>query len=354
MSYAPSVLADCPDIQLELNNYFVNCNSASLEEATPVFDFLMSSINRSGYSQQVAPGQGKLRNIVLRYSQRILESEVTQPGTCERSCDATTKRGDLTTTCSIDPCQYWEVQEHINVQDFREACRNNFDIVNEKLMAMMSVLRRKIATAMTEELIALIGPWNAMVEGTNGNYLEVQTLKTGSEDISPNAFEEIQAAIMQTQYCNGSVIFSGRDLWKYYRLMLAGCCSNQGLALGEILAQYGQAVMYDARLQKAFADASKAIVVQPGSVQVVTYNENDNGIAGAAGITTGANYQSMLIFDPKTGLPIDLTLKDECPGDISIFMRANTKLCGLPDDLYAPGDDMEGVVYVNGIDVVNA
>lgn len=352
MAYAPSALSECPDIQVELNRFFENCNSAMMMESAPLYDFLLSPVNRGAYSQAVAPGQGKLKTIVYRYDQRLLESEVTEPGTCDRTCTATTKRGDLTGSCTIDPCDYLEVEELIEAQDFTYACRNNFDIVNTKMMIMMNALERRMATRLAAEAVAGVGNWNALVDNVTADFLQVQTLKTGSTDINPSAFEDIDLAFKQTQYCNGAAIFAGTTLSKYYRLMLAGCCSNQGLDLAEILSLYGQAVMYDYRVQNAFGDADKAIAIQPGSVQVVTYNENDNGIAEAAGVQWGANYYKRIIFSPRTGLPIDLTLSDNC-GALSIFMRANAKVCFLPADLYAPGDDMEGVTYVNGIEVAN-
>lgn len=353
MGYAPSALAVCPDIQVELNNFFATCNSRFLREPTPLFDFMMSPVNRGGYSQAVAPGAGKLKTIVTRYSQRLLESEVTQPGGA-RSCTATTKRGDLTNECTIDPDDYWEVSEKIDVNDFTYACRNNFDIVSEKMTIMMNALVARVATDITSQVAALLGNWDVNVANVAADYLQVQTLKSiASGDISPNAFEKIDAALALTNYCNSAAIFSGTTLWEYYRLMLAGCCSQDGLSLDQILAQYGKAVMFDKRLHKALG-ANKALAIQPGSVQVVTYNQNDNGIAAAAGVTYGSNYQSQIVVDPQSGLPIDLTLKDECPGELHIFMRSTVKACGLPTDLFAPGDDMEGVTYVNGIQVVNS
>jgi len=354
MAYAPADLSICPDIQVELNQYFETCNSATMKESTPVFDFLMSPVNRGSFSQVVSPGQGKLKTVQYRYDQRLLEAEVTQPGSCDRSCTATTKRGDLTGSCEIDPCDFWEVEELIATQDFTYACRNNFDIVNAKMMAMMSALERKVATDATEQFAALLGNWSTLVANVTNDYLQVQTLKSiASGDVNPKAYAEIDLAFKQTQYCTTPVIFSGTTLYQYYRLMQAGCCATDGLALDEILRLYGTAVLYDYRLQLALADADKALAVQPGSVQVITYNENDNGIAEAAGVQWGANYYKRVIISPSTGLPIDFTLSDNC-GDLSIFMRANVKVCGLPTDLYAPGDIMEGVTYVNGIEVANS
>lgn len=354
MAYAPADLSVCPDIQVELNQYFQNCQSATLMESAPVYDFLMSPVNRGGFSQVVSPGQGKIKTVQLRYDQRLLEAEVTQPGSCDRSCVATDKRGDLTTTCEIDPCDFYEVSELIATQDFTYACRNNFDIVNAKILALISALDRKMATVLTAEFAALLGNWSTLVQDVTADYLQVQTLKTGSTDINPSAFQKIDLAMKQTQYCGGMAIFAGTTLYEYYRLMLAGCCADQGLDLAQILSRYGKFVDYDYRLTIALAgDNDKAIAVQPGSVQVITYTENNNGIAEAAGVQWGANYYKRVITSPFSGMPMDLTLSDNC-GNLSIFVRANAKVCGLPTDLYAPGDIMEGVTYVNGIEVANS
>lgn len=357
MGYAPSALQECPNIQAELNDFFATCNSRFLREPTPLFDFAMSPVNRGGFSQAVSPGQGKVKTYELRFSQRILESAVTQPGSIDRSCTATTKRGDLLSTCEIDPADYFRVEEKIGVNDFIYACRNDFDIIAEKLTMMMNVLMARVATDVAEQIITLKGNWNKIVSGVDGSdFLVVKTLKDGTtQDLSGLAFEEIDAAFMQTQYCAGQAIFSGRDLWKYFRLMNASCCANDGLALDQVLAQYGKAILYDYRVEKAFGDPSKAIAIQPGSIQVVTHNMNGANLShkAAAGITYGTNYQSQIIFDPQSGFPVDLTMRDECPGELHIMMDANPKVCGLPTDLFAPGDNMEGVTYVNGIKVTN-
>ena len=356
MGYAPSAMPICPDVQVRLNDFFNTCNSAYFREPTPLFDFLMSPLNRSDYSQQVSPAPGKLKTIVTSYSQPILESEVTQPGGA-RSCTATTKRGKLTNECTIDPDDYWEVEGKIDIADYTYACENNTTLVEEQLTLLKNALVAKVATDITSQFVALLGDWEANVGDiatVAADYLQVQTLKSiASGDVSPMAFEKINAALALTNYCTGAAIFSGTALWEYYRLMQAGCCSQDGMALDQILAMYGQAVMFDKRMHKAVG-ANKAIAVLPGAVQVVTYNEAGNGIAGAAGVTVGANYQNQLIIDPQSGLPIDLTIKDECPGSLHIFMRATVKACGLPTDLYPPGHDMEGVTYVNGIQVVNS
>lgn len=320
----------------------------------PFFESLMSPANRSGYSQVVSPGGNKIKTLILTHSQRWLESQVTQPGSCVRSCVATTKRGELTSSCQIDPCDYWEASELIETNDFIYSCKTDEEYVAKKMQQMLDGLVRKVATDATSQSASLLNGWASDVTPVTGNNLIVQTLKSvASGDINPKAFADIDFAMQQNNFCLPTTIFAGSTLYKYYQLMQAGCCSNQGLDLEKVLALYGKAVVYDMRVSAAAGGNDFAWALLPGALQVATYNENYSRIPEAAGITVGTNYQKGVVFDPQTGLPVDLTLSDNC-GKLSIFMRANIKVCGLPEDLYAPGDRMEGVTGFAGIRVVNS
>lgn len=357
MSTSETMVA-CPDIQDSIDNNFQTCNSRGLTEPMPFFEFLNSELNRSGYSQKVSPGQGKLMRVQQTYTQRISESQVTQPGTAY-TCEAETKRGNLSTYCDIDPLDYYEVEELIVDTDFRRVCESNASIVAGKMNDMISALRRKTATVVTDQAVALIGGVNSTVASSDKvdvsgtDFYKIATKKSAAAggDIDPVALATIDYLNMQNAYCQQAPIFGG-EIYRYAQLMQAGCCAATGINLAEILRLYGKAIMYDKRVVAALGGPEYAIMPLPGALQIVWYNQNDNGIAEAAGISSGADYQKMIVFDPQTGMPIDLTLKDDC-GNLSIIMRANAKVCALPTDLFGPGDQMEGVTFVNGIKIVN-
>lgn len=360
MSYAPSTLADCPDIQAELVNYFQTCSSANLREPMPFFDFLFSDMNQMGYSQIVAPGGGKLRNIVLRYDQRILESAFTAPDGTIQACTSVTKRGDLTHTCTIDPVtDTIQFDEVMTAADFMNACRSNDMIVAGKIQRLIDALVRKVASKLTLEAVALLGQWNAdttpIVIEVGHQFLEINTYQPGTMNTTrvPNAlaWADVDFAIQQTLWCGNPTIFGGSEFYKYAMATMAGCCSQQGVDSSEAMRLYGKQVSYDSKVQNAIGK-DKAWVIQPGSLAPVYWNLNDNGIAAAAGVQEGANYRKLIIQDPASGLPIDLTISDNC-GSVSIIVRATTKLCGMPIDIFAPGDPMEGVTGFAGIKVTN-
>lgn len=359
----PTVMIACPDLQARLDQNFLTGNSANLWDAAPLFEFLNSPLNRSGYSQLVAPGQGKIRTVQLMYEQRILESEVTEPGTTP-NCTASTKRGNLATTCEIDPLNYLEAEELLEGADFTYICEANEAVIARKIEKLITALEAKCATRVTNQAVALIGGVSDDIAAANkttvggSSFFKIATAKADGS-IDPRGLSKLNFLRMQSNYMAPAPVF-GSEMYEYYDLMKSGCCSNEGLDLGDILRTHNIAVMYDRRVNAALAakagggstGSELSFMALPGALQIVWYNANDNGIAEAAGIMQGASYQKRVIYSPRTGMPIDLTLQDNC-GSVSIIVRANPKVCGLPSDLFAPSDHMNGVTYVNGIKIQN-
>lgn len=360
MSYAPTGLHGCPDIQAELDTYFGTCDSSMASDPSPLNEFLWSPSNRSDIELLIHPGSNKVRTGVLRYDQRILESEVGTRDDCDQVCVATTKRGDLTSTFEIDTCDRLFAEELMNPEDFKNACRDNGQIIAKKIAMLMDVLERKIATVMVGLAVTKYGNWangvSPLIADAQGNAelaLSVNTYRAGTTDINPEAAYDIDFAIKQTGYCMSPLIVAGGTLYKYLRLMESGCCANQGLALDDIFAKYGHANVWDRRYDLAMGGDGNlyGMVVQPRVLQPVYYTRALDGVWGALGLTVGANYQKQGVVS-RLGIPMDLTISDNC-GEISFILEAVVDLFALPTDLFAPGDYMEGVTFVNKIKVVN-
>lgn len=354
MSAAHTYLANCPDIQRELDTMFTTCDASRLREPAPFADFIVSDLNRGSvnWSQEVSPGGGKVKNVIARYDQRLAESAVTKPGTCTRTCTATTRRGDLTTSYTIDPCDYYQVEELIHANELAYAYEDNERIVNKKIQMMIDVLVRRIQTDITTDAATLLGGWNSGVSTTQ-QVLIVNTLKTGSTDINPLAWQDVSFAMMQSLWCQGAYIFAGPTFFKYAGLMNAGCCANQGLDLGAIAAQYGYAVAYDKRVASvASGTTDGAWALAPGALQVIHYEENTNRFDSVAD-PGGHNYKKQVIMDPKSGMLLDLDISDNC-GALSILVRGNYKVVSAPTDMFATGDEMAGVTGFAAIKVVNS
>ena len=156
----------------------------------------------------------------------------------------------------------------------------------------------------------------------------------------------LETALMQTGY-SAPIIVGGTTLYQYGKHLEAGCCSTTGVNVLDMYNQFGKAFLYDKRIATALADNNKSMVFNAGAVALITYNEAPQVP------NLGANYAKMRIASPRTGISYDIVMNDTC-GTISILGYANTKLVGLPTDMFAVGDEYRGVTLVNKIKVVNA
>lgn len=345
-------MVNCPDIQLELNQFYQSCDASMLREPMPFFDFLWSDVNVGNIQQQVMPTEGKLRNVVLTYDQRILESDVEEVSSCGTTCSSETSRTNYSTTIEIDPCDKLQISEAMSASDWAFACQSNESIVAKKIQMMVDALVRKMATRLTTQAATLKGKWDSSVSPVSGDNLCV-TLYNGGV-INPTAMADIDFAMQQTNFCSTTAIFAGADFYKYARAIQAGCCSNQGIDISQISAQYGKAVLYDKRVNSV-AGSYMAWVLQAGSLIPIYYVQNNNSIMNGASIAIGntnvqlgANYYKTVIQDPQSGMPIDLVISDNC-GTISIVLEANAKLFALPTNLFNAADTMSGVNFFAGI-----
>ena len=307
----------------------------------PFFDFLMSDANMSGLSQLVAPGNGKIRTVQLVYDQRIAESEVSALGDCDLTCSASTTRGNLSENYTISCDNGWEIEELITVNDFNLACQSNDQMLAKKIQSMVDALVRKTASALTTQAAAYLGNWATDTGVAPGDPVNIITVD-GSGNIKPQGWEDLDLAILQTNFCAAPVIFGGTDIFKYARLMQAGCCSSQGLDLQAMRDAYGKAVVWDRRVN-AITGNDGFWVLQPGALAVITYSGADQGM-GMGQVLEGSTYRKMTIQDPQSGLPIDLNISDNC-GNISITARTVAKVVSVPSTLFAAGDNMEGVTF---------
>lgn len=367
MSAASSALMECPDVQIELDSAFETCDHALRGFASPFNEFLWSPQNRNNLQQTVVDGVGKVKNVVVRYDQPILPSAV-QTGTVSEdiNCTATTQRGDLTASYTIDEDAVLYIEEKMRWNDWARTCRSNPEIITRKIMLMMRALREATYAKNATDFVsnAMWGEYSNIVTSDTASFnvtqatqeLVVRTLRSGTTDeVSPFTMQTIQQALLQTNYCGAPFVVGGNTLHSYFQRMQSGCCANQGIDLSGIMAQFGIAVSWDKYLQSALGTPNLSIAILPGALQMLYYNHAEPfaPAANAAGVTIGTNYEEFVITDPVSGMPMNLTLNINCK-DIHIFLSTNQKLVALPQDMYNPSDEMSGVRFVNKIRVTNS
>jgi len=358
MSTILNTITTCPNLQAWITDYFATCPAARRPES-PLFNFLYSGINRSNLRQIVNPVGGRKRTVTLVYDQPVAIADVTAVASCDRICDGTSERGDASVDYYIDCTDGFYVEEKVTLSDWNESCRSDGDIMMRKIANLLDGLMARVYQATAEAYPPLLGGWSSDVDPaivTVDDFLSVSTQKPSSTDINTNAYQVINLAKMQTGYCQPTFIVGGTDLYSYWQIMQAGCCSDQGVDALRMLELYGQSVAYD-RYVAAETGNDVSLMLQAGSTQLLTYNAVTpiiNNIEGMGALDmTYRNYFEAIILDPFTGFPVDLSIKSDC-GVVHIVMTATSKPVALPFTLFPVDHPNEGVNWAAGIQVVNS
>lgn len=349
MSVTATVLKVCPNVQASLDENFMNCHS--VRDPLPLLEYLLSPTNRQPIVDMVSTSNGKLKTVELTFTQRLLESTVSS-NQANPTCSASGKLAEQSKTYSLDPNQNHQKGLTFDQTDFKFTCDKDADMwLAKNVQTLMDVIMRKIATVVATEVVALKGGWASDTTGLSGDILQVKTLVDSSTtQLQPFTMEDIDLAVKKSGYCVPGAIFGGETLYKYARRVVAGCCNDSGVDLGEIFNLYGQAVVWDRRVKTALGSEAKNLYIANGAVQVIPWTL---WAGKPAGSSIGADYYKAVVTDPATGFPFDLVVKDNC-GTVSIVLTATHKTIGLPSDMWADTDVYDGITGVAEIDVVNA
>lgn len=347
MSYLTSTYIDCEVMQTMLDDMFLTC--VTPQESMLALEAILASQKAAGISQMVSDGNGKVKNVRVIYEQRLLESAVTS-GSGARSCTTELETFDTSANYDIDPTVWLSAAEKFDTANLATVCYTDVQgMIVRKINKVIDVLERKIATQTANQLVVLTGKWGDNVSGTvNGSdeLVLAQFAVTATKAIDYTSMVTLDNAFNQTGYCAPAIIVGGTALSDYMKFANHGCCADAGVNVLDIANTFGKVVLYDKRVKTALGSENKSIAFQAGSLALITYNE------AAQVPNLGANYAKFKMFSPRTGLPIDIVMKDDC-GKISIVGYANTKLVALPSDMFAVGDEYEGVNFVNKILVTN-
>lgn len=347
MSYLSSDYVQCETIQKMLDDEFSICSVLSLDPM-PALEAILSTQVASGIAQSVSDGTGKVKTVKVVYERRLLESDVTS-GSGNRTCTTSAESFDSYQTYTIDSAAWLEANESFRAADLATVCTADVQqMLAKKIGKIVDVLERKLATQTASQMAGMIGDWGSNVIVNGSNELELATLvSTATKVLDPFAWGKLDIAFSKTGYCASPIIVGGSDLYEFARVSNAGCCSTTGVDIAAVYNTFGKAVLYDKRVETALGSAAnKSIAFQPGSLALIYYNQ-------ATQIPNlGANYAMFRVNSPRTGLPIDISIKDDC-GLIQIKGFLTAKLVGLPTDMFSNTDEFNGVTFVNKIKVVN-
>ena len=349
MSVLSSTYVQCEVIQRMLNDEFEACTN--ILDPMPALEAILATQKANGISQTVSDGTGKVKNVKVVYEQRLLESAATV-GSGARSCSTEVETFNDFANYTIDPTVWIKGEESFDVVDLATVCTEDVQsMIARKINKIIDVIERRVATKTAAELVTLTGKWSTSTSTSytvNGSdeLVLAQYVSAATKVIDYSSMVALDGGLQMTGYCAPAIIVGGNALADYMKFANHGCCAANGVNVLDIANEYGKAVMFDKRVQTALGSNLKSIAFQSGSLALIHYNE------ASQVPMIGANYAKFRINSPRTGLPIDIVMKDDC-GHISIIGYANTLLVGLPVDMFAVGDDFRGVKFVNKILITN-
>jgi hypothetical protein len=345
MSATTSLLQACPNVQGILDNEWANCHSQA--EPLPFLEFILSPSNRQPIVDMILSNNGTIRRAELTYFRRIAESAV-ESNQSITACAATNKEPQQKATYDMDINQNEQYKFAIDIQDFIRSCEGSPEILAKQIQQGIDALERKIATKTAAELALAQGNWASDVSNVTANFLQVATQDSDDRYLA-QAYVKMKIAKAKTGFCAPTVTFAGESLFEYYQATRVGCCADNGLNVGDALATFGEAVIWDRRIESTTfsADPNKAMMLQLGAAQLLNFSLFEGQHA-----LSQPTYTRQSIISPRTGLKIDMTMRDDC-GKIQVVLTATTKLISLPNDMFEAGDVYEGVNYITGIEVNN-
>lgn len=340
----------CPAVQMSLLEAF-GYDNHRLENVN-ITRFLLSGVNTDGVKIQSAasPGNGKLRQVELIYDQRLLIDTVSDVGNI--SCEGGDELGDLSTTYEIDPTIGASASWTVTPAEMTYRCNTgDRDWIAHQLKKRMDVIIRKMERDGAIYIAANTGNFASRVDEGNApsNTPETINTLTTTGANNPIAAGEIAFNNEANGFITRPMIFGGRVWDMYARAMNAACCGVDGIDGGLYLSQNSFMSAYSPDIMQV-SGANDVFAVQPKMVQILHYGAFQGGFDNTLVINDNALVQGSLLYTDST-LPVMFDYRAElvCINNVFVW-RFNIATAyqhvGVPDDMYAVGDRLEGV---NGI-----
>lgn len=344
---------NCETLQSRLTDHFGCDYTKTLKtNETALVSLAFSPINTRGTLQQQISSSGKLKDVKLVYTPRIAAADVSTsitPGTCT----STKEHGQLSKTYELDENVGVQEDRVVDTENLIRYCGDNQFYIEGMLLQMMEACIRKMDTVLAEDAISLAGGFGVDEDGVTDGVKSVSTRKASSTDLSSNFIEEIDFASENAGYCNAPLVLGFGEIYKAYKALRASnCCPDNGTNLALLNQLAGSMFIPSRSVATAFNDPDNFLTIDPGALQVLTYNRymaNDGGIMV---VNEGTSKRTILIH-PTLGIPFDYKADYSC-GKWHFFVSLAFKTVGMPDDIYHEGDIYDGVTGINKYVVANS
>lgn len=365
MSYTPSDLVDAANLQPNLNEMFANTPDTIMKQKVPFLEWLLTPTNRGQLSQSVTIGNGQTRTVEVQYSQEFdaaqVSSSVANPLCSDGSFVPPNNSQEYTIDTSVNRAMEFKVTRAV----LETAKVSPQEYVATSLLKAIAAVEQAINTKEAASAVLQYGTYSTDATdwataspdvSISANELVVQTRVASSTNPFPYTAQNLAMAAEYNGYTQAPIIFSGTLLRDWTSLSGAFSQADYGLDLGALYAKniesMGISTVYDKDIATALGAQTKFLMIQPGALQLAVFTASD-WTSGIPYQMEAANYYKTVIYSPRTGLPMDLVVVDNC-GVLTFRVYATTKLLALPSDMFNPDGRYSGVTYVNKGVVTNS
>lgn len=346
MSYINAVQQCASSLQAMLSDHFTGIGDGISPDQRPFLQFLNANV--AGIKQVINPSPAKRRRVELLYRRPLMASDIDE--TTAPACSNGDDLGNNLEEYYIDTTSGgdWNGKTFgVTFSDLHCINESFEQYFVKELARLIDGVDAKVSAKAAATLATLVGAFSVDAKASytfSGNTIQID-YQDSSNNFTPSRWYDLADATEMTGYGPQKVMFGGSKLHGLAKAAQAGCCTTNGVELGQIWSQYGFASVYDRDVAVALGGQAYSAIIQPGAVALLTFNEVGwkNGLPM---FQNGANYAHFSVVSPKTGTPMDVKVSDSCGTTLTISVAACTKLVGLPTQLFQENDNYAGVTFV--------
>jgi len=323
----------CNTISQDLANVVGANYGATQRQKTGFLDAVISPDNTAAVPEpiQVDAGDGKIKQVIIRYLQAGLESEVVSAA--PDICLAGTP--DAFQFETVVPELYSGVKITFTNAEMRKWCGSPAEDRSRIVLTKMNALFVHMNKALIAKANAGVGGFYGGVAA--GKQVQMLFTPTGGILQSDPAGEVTVLEDMSDLGIAGAPLVVGAgNLSQYVRYAGIGCCNDYG----QDISGTGAFNFYrDQFLGGVTGNANDFLAFAPGAVQLAGWNANKGEFA----VNDGASMETTVI-DPVTGIELDLDVTYDKCDKVWVFTFSKTyDLFITPSAVFQEDDPREGV-----------
>lgn len=323
----------CNTISQDLANVVGANYGAAQRQKTGLLDALISPDNTSAVPEplQVDAGDGKIKQVIVRYLQAGLESEVVD--TAPDICLAGTP--DAFQFQTVVPAEYAGVKITFTNAEMRKWCGSPAEERSRIILTKMNPLFVHINKALITKANAGVGVFYGGVAA--GKQVPMLFQAAGQMLQSDPQGEVTLLEDMSDLGIVGTPLVVGAGkLSQYVRYAGIGCCNDYGQ---DISGTGGFNFYRDQFLGGVTGNADDFLAFAPGAVQFIGWTANKGEFA----VNDGASMETTII-DPITGIELDMDVTYDKCDKVWVFTISKTyDLFITPTGQFQATDPREGV-----------